>query len=72
MPRPQCQGMRPKRIEPNSVSISAQARLARMLEMKPFWPTSGGSWVVDRNCVGATPGIEVGETAAAVVEAGRL
>ncbi len=54
--------MRPKRIEPNSVSISAQARLARMLEMKPFWPTSGGSCVVDRNPMGATPGSAVGET----------
>jgi hypothetical protein len=31
MPRPKCQGMRPKRSEPSSVSISPQARLAKML-----------------------------------------
>ena len=44
------------------MSISAQARLALMLEVKPFWPTSGGSCVCDRNPDGATPGSAVGET----------
>ena len=44
------------------MSISAQARLARMLEVKPFWPTSGASCVCDTNPEGATPGSAVGET----------
>ena len=67
MPRPQCQGMRPKRIDPNSVSTSAQARLARMLDTKPFCPTSGGSWFVARK-PGASPGVSIGLP----VDGGRL
>jgi hypothetical protein len=73
MPRPQCQGMRPKRTEPNSLSISAQARLATMLEAKPFWPISGGSSVVYWNAVGAAPLSAVGDTMPlTMVAAGRL
>ena len=68
MPRPQCQGMRPKRIDPNSVSTSAQARLARMLETNPFCPTSGGSWFVATKSTGALPGVSIGLP----VDGGRL
>ena len=62
--------MRPKRNEPNSESISPHARFARMLEPKPFWPTTGGSCVVYWKSVGATPGTAVGETAPEFIDWG--
>ena len=53
MPRPNCQGMRPKRKDPNSLSTSAQARLARMLVTTLLRPISGGSWLPDSTPAGA-------------------
>jgi hypothetical protein len=44
-----------------------------MLEVNPFWPISGGSWLFETNWVDATPGIVVGETIPLVdVDGGAL
>jgi hypothetical protein len=45
MPRPQWNGMRPKRISPTGMEYSPQARFTRMLSFDEFCPADGGASV---------------------------